>query len=349
MAKIIVLFNHKGGVGKTTTTLHLGWKLAQKGKKVLLVDFDPQCNLTGMLHDLKSFDNLEDLYKKNKNTNIKGGLAPVFESGLSPLTPVNCVTNSKIDGLHLLPGNIELSEYDVTLGIAQELSSTIQALQNLPGSIYYLLHLTADKLNVDYILVDTSPSLSSLNKNLLMTCDYFLVPTSPDLYSVMAITSLVKIFRNWINWAHRASESEVLKSANYSFPTPHPKFLGIVVQNYSRRGGENPTREFQNWLDRVKQRTRETLVPALDDVGMMMDSSKYAAVDIAQNYMLARIPNFNSLIAASQRTQKPVYALTKDDLQRAGIVFENINTRKNQFDLIFSDFADKVIHLTSDD
>ena len=45
----IVLFNHKGGVSKTTTTFNLGWMLASKGKKVILVDTDPQCNLTGMV------------------------------------------------------------------------------------------------------------------------------------------------------------------------------------------------------------------------------------------------------------------------------------------------------------
>ncbi len=48
MAKQIALFNHKGGVGKTTTTFNLGWMLGNKGKKVIIVDSDPQCNLTGM-------------------------------------------------------------------------------------------------------------------------------------------------------------------------------------------------------------------------------------------------------------------------------------------------------------
>jgi cellulose biosynthesis protein BcsQ len=54
MAKQIALFNHKGGVSKTTTTFNLGWMLASKGKKVVIVDCDPQCNLTGMVLDFKN-------------------------------------------------------------------------------------------------------------------------------------------------------------------------------------------------------------------------------------------------------------------------------------------------------
>ena len=67
MEKIIVLFNHKGGVSKTTTTLNLGWKLAEKGKRVILADLDPQCNLTGMLLDFKGIDELTELYNKHCN------------------------------------------------------------------------------------------------------------------------------------------------------------------------------------------------------------------------------------------------------------------------------------------
>jgi cellulose biosynthesis protein BcsQ len=61
MAIVISFFNHKGGVSKTTTAFYLGWMLARKGKRVMLVDCDPQCNLTGMvlgLEDLETTDSI---------------------------------------------------------------------------------------------------------------------------------------------------------------------------------------------------------------------------------------------------------------------------------------------------
>ena len=61
MTKKISLFNHKGGVSKTTTTFHLGWMLAEQGKRTILVDADPQCNLTGLILGYKQTE-LEDFY-----------------------------------------------------------------------------------------------------------------------------------------------------------------------------------------------------------------------------------------------------------------------------------------------
>jgi hypothetical protein len=84
--KVIALYNHKGGVGKTTSTLNLGWKLASRGHKVLLVDADPQCNLTGFLVDpgceLKQAedyaDPLELFYERYPRANVRAALAPIL-------------------------------------------------------------------------------------------------------------------------------------------------------------------------------------------------------------------------------------------------------------------------------
>ena len=67
MAQRIALFNHKGGVSKTTTTFNLGWMLASKGKKVILVDADPQCNLTGIVLGFTGITEFEQFYEKKAN------------------------------------------------------------------------------------------------------------------------------------------------------------------------------------------------------------------------------------------------------------------------------------------
>jgi cellulose biosynthesis protein BcsQ len=117
MAKIICLFNHKGGVSKTTTAFNLGWMMDLKGKRVLLADFDPQCNLTGMVMGFKGVDDLVPIYAGILPNNIKDGLAPAFESQPRQVVPVECVQVAGNDKLFLLPGHISLAEYKTTLGI----------------------------------------------------------------------------------------------------------------------------------------------------------------------------------------------------------------------------------------
>ena len=159
MTRRIALFNHKGGVSKTTTAFNLGWMLASKGHRVILVDADPQCNLTGVVLGWKGEDEFDNYYQDKKSPNIQSGLAPAFESQPTAVQHVDCLEVNGRGGLFLLPGHIGFSEYEVTLGIAQELSGSIQTLRNLPGSISRLLELTAKHHDADIVLVDMNPSL----------------------------------------------------------------------------------------------------------------------------------------------------------------------------------------------
>lgn len=81
MTTKISLFNHKGGVSKTTTAFNLGWMIASKGKRVLLVDCDPQYNLTGMVLKFKGITDLNAFYKTDAARNIKDGLPAPDELG----------------------------------------------------------------------------------------------------------------------------------------------------------------------------------------------------------------------------------------------------------------------------
>lgn len=347
MAKRIALFNHKGGVSKTTTTFNLGWMLAQKGKRVILVDTDPQCNLTGMVLEYTDITELEKFYEQEPERNLKSGLAPAFQSRPVPLKAVDCVPVDRQEDLFLLPGHIQLSEYEVTLGFAQELSSSIQALQNLPGSIAFLLDKTSEEFRADYVLIDMNPSLSSINQNLLMISDFFIVPTSPDYFSAMAIDSLKTVLPKWHSWAKKASSLPILKEAVYPFPEPSVKFLGTIIQNYRLRGGV-ATSGFQEWIDRIHSNVNEKLVPALSQNDMMLSEDVYERQKV-EDFCLASIPDFNTLIATSQKHRTPVFALDVKQLDQTGVVLKTTQAKQVEFRRIFSELVDRIIEMTSNE
>jgi len=347
MVHKIALFNHKGGVSKTTTTFNLGWMLASKGKRVILVDTDPQCNLTGMALGEETEEDearIETIY--NTISNIKTGLAPAFESQPKAIEAVDCIPIQGQEGLFLLPGHVGFGEYEVTLGIAQELSGSIQTLKNLPGSISDLFEKTANKFNADYILIDMSPSLGSINQNLLMTSNFFLVPTTADFFSLMAIDSLTKVLPRWYAWAKTASFTPILKEAAYPFPEVTLRFLGTIVQNYRIIRGKE-TAAFQTWIQKIEQSVSSKLIPILRQNNMVLPEQAYVEQGLNGNFTLTKISNFNSLIALSQEHRTPIYALTPEQLRQTGVVLQANQNKQEEFKGTFSDLADKIIGLTS--
>jgi cellulose biosynthesis protein BcsQ len=346
MAKKIALFNHKGGVSKTTTTFNLGWKLAERGATVVIVDADPQCNLTGMVLGYKGPSELEQLYQDHPEQNIKAALAPAFESQPKAIEGLNCVEVPGRAGLYLLPGHVGLAEYEVTLGIAQELSGSIQTLQNLPGSIPWVLDKTADQYEADFVLVDMSPGLGSINQNLFTTSDFFIVPTSPDFFSVMAIDSLSSVIPRWAEWGARAAANPVLRDAAYPFPAPGTKFLGTVIQKFRPRSGA-PSAAFAKWIVEIEQTIEQVLLPALDQIGLLLPAEQYESSGLTGTHTLQTIADFNSLIAASQEHQTPVFALTAEQIGKVGVVLEAAEGSRDDFDAAFEDLAEKVEALTA--
>lgn len=344
MHKTIALFNHKGGVSKTTTTFNLGWMLAEKGKRVVLIDTDPQCNLTGLILG----ETLDDFYIANPDQNIHAALAPAFLSQPREIAAVDCLEVEGRPGLLLLPGHVNLSEYEVTLGIAQELSGTLTALKNLPGAFNYLVNKVAEANGVDFVLVDMNPSLGSLNQNVLASSDGFLVPTSPDYFSLMAIDSLAAILPRWAEWARRAHASEALRTAAYPFREFELKFLGTIVQKFRPRLG-GATIGFQNWIDKVNGAVRDKLFPQLQAHNLTLPEKAYRDVGNSptDSYCLAQIPDFNTLAATSQAHKTPVFALTDTMFGHVGTVLKQDQSKRDEFYALFSLLADRVINLTA--
>jgi cellulose biosynthesis protein BcsQ len=346
MTKIVCLFNHKGGVSKTTTAFNLGWMMALKGKRVLLADFDPQCNLTGMVMGYAGLDDLEAIYNGAPPNNVKDGLAPAFESQPREIVAGQCIQVTGNNNLFLLPGHIGLSEYETTLGIAQELSGSLLPLRNLPGSIRFLLDATALKYEIDYVLVDMSPSLGPMNQNLLTTSDHFIVPLHPDYFSSMALSSLARSLPRWQSWANTARAIDVLATADYPFPKPHATFAGAVIQKYRPRNGRAST-AFQKWIDQLSKGLKETLLPSLEKAGMLDAATFVAKSGLDPWKPILEVADFNSIIAMSQEHNVPVYALTKEQSEQQGAVWEQTKESMKTFSDAFALCADRVIALTA--
>ncbi|OZI46589.1 ParA family protein [Bordetella genomosp. 5] len=347
MAKVICLFNHKGGVSKTTTAFNLGWMMARMGKKVILADFDPQCNLTGLALELDSDDgDLEDFYSANPPNNVKDGLAPAFESQPRLIAGADCYQVGDNPNLLLLAGHIGLSEYETNLGVAQELSGSLITLRNVPGSLRYLLDRTAEDYHADYILVDMSPSLGPVNQNLLMTCDYFMVPMHPDYFSGMALKSLARTLPKWKHWAETAYRLDILANADYPFPRPHPQFIGTIIQKYRPRGGK-ASKAFQTWINRLKEDVGNGLLPVLISTGML-DTADYIDKVHQEPYEpIMEVADFNSLIAFSQKHRVPVFEITEKLAEQAGSVWAQTKRNKEAFEAAFRLCAKRVFALTA--
>ena len=339
--KVISLFNHKGGVSKTTTAFNLGWMLAELGYKTLIVDADPQCNLTALVLDYNAVEDIENFYSDNPGCDLASGLDPVMSGRIVGLEPGNPVKTTN-DNLFLYCGNLSLSEIETQISVALTASSAIPAIKNIPGSIGALLRITGDEKNFDYIIIDMSPSIGALNECLLMTSDYFIVPTSPDFFCAQAIKSLSNVVPRW------NGEIGLFRDDSIDYPIPHnpPKFIGFISQRYRPRSGA-PAKSFQRWIDVINETVNSNLIPALSPIDMTIDEEKFRlCVSGDEPYNLANVADFNSLIAQSQKHNVPIFALSDEQIEQGGVILENMKESRDNFRMVFNVLAREIHELT---
>lgn len=350
--KQIAIFNHKGGVAKTTMTFHLAWMLASLGKRVMVVDCDPQCNLTGIfLGEIDAEEYPFESHSPQKPKNIRDAVRPAFESRPYSIEATEVFECPLQKNLFLLPGHVGLSEYESQLAVSHELSNTLSALQNIPGALHHAIKKTAKKNKIDFSIIDMSPSLGAINQNLFMTSNAFIIPMAPDLFSSMALRSLSRTLPKWAEWGKKAASNLTLKEADYPFPDVTPKYLGSTVQNFRKRarGSEEakPTQAFQNWFDKLATTRNTEFIQALESVNMLLGNEIYLNANAPTTEFLMEISSLDGLIAIAQELAKPVFALDlKQDTAFRGTVADTYWTKINDVREAFETGAQKIIELT---
>jgi len=251
---IISIFNNKGGVGKSTLTYHLGSALSEMGKRVLLVDLDPQSNLT--LYGL-SESQLESIWEKEdafiddfssakramspekfeeyqkSNHSIHYLLKPV-EDGESDETQLADPVMLN-DDLGLLPGRLTLHMFESK--IAKQWSEAFlgepQAIRTVTA-IRKKCEDYAKKFNFEIVLIDTSPSLSALNKVIISTSDCFIIPCAPDMFSDYGIRNIGNSLKVWSRELQTMISLLNDTKRDY-FPKKFVKLLGYTIYNARKR------------------------------------------------------------------------------------------------------------------
>lgn len=163
---IISVFNQKGGVGKTTSTISIAAALADFGRKVLVVDFDPQGSLTVGLTGIQEIE------------------PTIYEAVLGRISANEILLKTRIPGVDLIPANIHLSSAELQL--FQEFSREF--------ALKRVLEQVSD--NYDYVLIDCLPSLGLLAVNALSTSDWILIPMQCEFYSLKGIGLLEQTIEN---------------------------------------------------------------------------------------------------------------------------------------------------------
>ena len=162
MARVIAIANQKGGVGKTTTAINLSACLAEKNKKVLTVDIDPQGNTSSGLG-----------IDKNKLQNS------IYQMMIGLCTLEDCRIVNQYENLDILPSNVNLAGAEIELiGIDHR---------------EYILKKQLDRINkeYDFILIDCPPSLNTLTVNAMTAADTVLVPIQCEFYALEGLTQLI--------------------------------------------------------------------------------------------------------------------------------------------------------------
>ena len=330
--KIVSLFNNKGGVGKTTLAFHLSWILSEMGKKVLMIDLDPQCNLTICgIHE----SNLENIWKEEdafiddyekalrekseqelkeinrKPRSIHYLLKPT-EDGLDDLKDDELPPAIKLNSnLGLIPGRLTINRYE---NVISERWS--QAYQGVPLSIRTITRIRAiaeayaQRDGYDFVLIDTSPSLGALNKVIISTVDGFIVPCLPDMFSMYGIRNIGSSLKQW-KQEFDTIYKLISSSKRERFPNEFVQFLGYTIYNAKKY-----QKHLNEWDLAQAHYNYAQKIPSVIEKYVVEEVRKHLSSDMVHNPIgnTAVMHSHNTLPNMSQKYKKPIWEVPNCDL-----------------------------------
>lgn len=336
----LVLFNNKGGVGKTTLTANLCAYLAiKRGYRVLVVDCDPQCNVTQLfLGD----DRTIDLYwsevrdGSTKTQTLLNAVQPIMDGGAEVDTSVSIIPKSENRfGADLVPGHPRFSSIEDELSRAWgDLTAGRIGGFRITQWLRHLLGAIGPKY--DIVLIDVGPSLGSINRSVLAATDSFVTPLGSDVFSLLGIRNIAQWMQGWIDAyslaVSNAANADSKALERYNIPLKleiEHGYVGYTLQQYitkSKQGVRRATVAFEEIIQNVPK-----------EIGLHL--SKFRSADVVQSDMdLGDIPNLFSLIPLAQSVNAPIFSLRGGD----GLVGSQFGQARD-YEAMIAGLGDKLI------
>lgn len=310
--KSIVVFNNKGGVGKTTLLCNLASYLSIKeGKKVLIIDTDPQCNATAYMFP---YPQIEEIYSTNKDT-IYEIVKPLqrgkgFKEGKLP------IITSPFFSVDVIVGDpqLSLSEDFLSKDWLDGKSGDFRGLQ----TTLLFKDLLSKLQEYDYVFFDVGPSLGALNRSVLAACDFFIVPMSSDIFSLQALENISKSLKEWNSQLTRGLNDYKDKEGEGFFidgkeVSWHLKFGGYITQQYTAKtveGKKQPVNAYEKIIKRIPLTVKKYLL-------------SINPIPISKP-LIGEITNLHSLVPLSQNSSVPIFNLKSEH----GVVGAHFNKVK---------------------
>ncbi|NVN01334.1 MULTISPECIES: ParA family protein [Asaia] len=323
MTKIISVFNNKGGVGKTTTCWYLADALGRMGKKVLLIDFDPQCNLSiAMLGEARFAETLPN-GSYPYGTTIRAFLQ-LFLQGTGGQKVYLHQSPHTSQNVHLIAGDFWLNIFSESLNVGADLltgtglAKYVSLTQMVEAANAQVAH------NFDYVIVDLPPSFGALVRAALYSLSYVVVPCTSDTYSAYCISLIGQMLPMFLEqWAMGL---HAFKASNPQYSgfdhLGQCKFAGWIFNGFDTRGG-NLIRADQVHHDRVQ---------ASIDANLIGNPNVPCSPTLPRLGRLGQIEDMNTLIQNSIWLSVPISIL--DQHRPVSTLRDRGNWAHNQLDQI---------------
>lgn len=321
--KKLVFLNNKWWVGKTTLAFNTAVKFAEKWYKTVIMDLDPQCNIS----KLALWEQFAENLLSNNENNIYGVLKWVIDGGAD--ININLQFLPLRENLSILPGSLKLSRYqDALITSYTQATAGIEIGYFQTSAISRFLLQKWLKEDIDIFIIDASPSLELLNRIILLGSDYFITPLMPDIFSVQGIENLGITLANWKeDWKNSAK----LMAKTRDIPSNRvldweALFIWYIVNSYNQYG-QQPIKSHRERMERIPQLVKENLSEK---------HSKNGLVEQSRRNSLMEIKDYGELPTDGQRENKAIFELIPGkDFQSVPWTLDNRELSKQQFELLF--------------